>query len=53
VFPKTPCQEALKNARKKGAKSQAHPTTSRLFFLGFLFLVRFRAFLGKGSSKAP
>jgi hypothetical protein len=34
------------------AKSQTHSPTCRLFFLGF-FLVRFWAFLGKGSSKTP
>jgi hypothetical protein len=35
------------------AKSQTHPPTIRLFFPLELFLVRFWAFLGKGSSKIP
>jgi hypothetical protein len=34
------------------AKSQTHPPTCQLFFLGF-FLVHCGAFLGKGSSKTP
>jgi hypothetical protein len=34
------------------AKSQTHPPTIRPFFVDF-FLVRFWAFLGKGSSKTP
>jgi hypothetical protein len=34
-------------------KSQTHPPTIRLFFFLTFFLVRFWAFLGKGSSKTP
>jgi hypothetical protein len=38
---------------RTSTKSPTHPPTIRLFFFLTFFLVRFWAFLGKGSSNTP
>jgi hypothetical protein len=46
-------QKKIDGPPRTKTKSQTHPPAIRLFFPSLFFLVRFWAFLGKGSSKTP